>query len=82
MKHDTAVVAIRDLKAVEEFLMDLPYVEDASVWVSKGRLLAHVTVPTTAAVVSNTVRAACRKELGDELTPEEVYLIPDSAMVA
>lgn len=82
MRVDKAVVAIRDLKEIEQFLMDLPHVADASVWISKGRLLAHVTVPAWAPVVSNTIRAACLKELGEYQTPDEVYLIADQALVA
>jgi len=82
MRNDRAVVAIHDLKEIEMFLMDLPYVEDASVWLSKGRLLAHVTIPTWAPVVPNTIRAACRSEFGEGMTPDEVYLIGDGSMVA
>ena len=82
MSLSHAVVHIPDLKSVENFLMSLSYVVDASVWLSKGRMLAHVTVPRTESVTPNAVRAACLRELGLHLTPEEVYLIVDQNLVA
>lgn len=71
-----------DLRSIETFIRDLPYVEAAAVWVSNGRLLAHVTVHEFTPVVPNTIRAACLTELGAHLTPEEVYLIVDRELVA
>ena len=82
MSSVTALTAIPDLKAIEGFLLTLPYVTNASVWISKGRLLAHVTVPWTAPVVPNAIRAECLKGLGLHLTPEEVFLIADRDLVA
>jgi hypothetical protein len=82
MSLSHAVVQIPDLKSVENFLMSLPYVTDASVWLSKGRLMAHITVPMSETVSPNAVRAACLNELGVHLTPEEVYLIEDRDLVA
>jgi hypothetical protein len=71
-----------DLGSIETFIRELPYVETASVWVSNGRLLAHVTIHEFTPVVPNTIRAACLHELGAHLTPEEVYLIVDRELVA
>lgn len=82
MRCDRAVAGGPDLKGVEEFLLSLPDVLDASVWISNGRLMAHVTVPQGAAVVPNSFRAACLNALGVHLTPEEVYLIVDQELVA
>ncbi len=82
MSFDRAVAGGPDLKGVEGFLLSLPDVLDASVWISNGRLMAHVTVPQGASVVPNTFRAACLRELGVHLTPEEVYLIVDHELVA
>lgn len=82
MRYDKAVVAINDLKQIEEFLMSLPHVLDASVWVSQGRLLAHVTVSNWAPVVAKTFQAACMDSLGVHHTPEEVFLIVDRELVA
>lgn len=82
MAANGAIVHFPDLKRVEGFLMTLPYVTDASVWVSKGRLLAHVTVPWTAPVASSRIRAECLKCLGLHQTPEEIFLIADRDLVA
>jgi hypothetical protein len=76
------IVQLPDLKGVESFLMSLPYVTDASVWISKGKLLAHVTVPGFAPVVPNGIRAECLKSLGLHQTPAEVFLIVDQGLVA
>jgi hypothetical protein len=82
MGQRTTAVASDELRSVERFLEGLPYVQAATVWLSNGRMLAHVTVLGEAPVVSNTFRAACLRELGVHRTPEEVYLIVDRELVA
>ena len=71
-----------DVRRVGEFLRGLPYVQDASAWMSNGRLLAHVTVTDFTPVVSNTFKSACLHELGVHMTPSEIYLIVNRELVA
>ena len=62
-------------RATEAFLLTHPDVLDASVWMTDGRLLAHVTVHDDSALSPGALRLACAEELGLHLTPAEIVLM-------
>lgn len=63
-----------DPKLTESFLLTQPDVLDASVWFSRGDLLAHVTVFDENDVNSRSLQALCLDELGVHQTPREIRL--------
>lgn len=64
-----------DPRATESFLLMQPDILDASVWISDGRLLAHVTVHDDSSWSSGKLRLACAEELGIHLTPAEILFV-------
>jgi hypothetical protein len=64
-----------DLKLIESFLLSHNAVLDASVWVSNGNIMAHVTVLDDDTVDPAYLKAACAKHLGVHQTPTEILLM-------
>ncbi len=62
-------------KLTEHFLMDQKEVMDASVWWSRGNLLAHVTVLDDARVDERQLQRDCLEKLGVHQTPRVIVLI-------
>lgn len=81
VQRPTAVVRLNP-KFTEAYLLSLPDVLDASVWVSQGDLHAHVTVGPNHALNADTIRAACMTDLGELGTPKSVLLISSSGYAA
>lgn len=77
----TAVIRL-DPKNTESYLLSLPDVLDASVWVSQGDLHAHVTVGPNHAMNPEMIRAACLTDLGEQGTPKNVILITSNRYAA
>jgi hypothetical protein len=66
----------------EEFLLNQPDVLDASVWMSDGRLMSHVTLSDGSAWTERSLRIACAREIGLEYTPSEIVLMGARIRVA
>lgn len=62
-------------KITENFLLNQQEVVDASVWWSRGNLLAHVTVPEGAHVDERHLQRLCLETLGILHTPRVIVLI-------
>jgi hypothetical protein len=65
-----------DPKVTEEFLMTQESVVDASVWLDRGRLRAHVTLAADARWNRESLRRACASQVGTLNTPEEFLFLP------
>ena len=72
----------RFTKVTEEFLLNQPDVLDASVWMSDGRLMSHVTLSDSSAWTERALRVACAREIGLEYTPSEIVLMGARIRVA
>ena len=62
-------------KLTETFLLMQPDVLDASVWITDGRMMAHVTVHDESSWSSGALRLACAEELGLHLTPSDIKFV-------
>ena len=62
-------------KVTESFLLMQPDVLDASVWLSDGRMHAHVTVHDETAWSAGKLKLACAEELGIHQTPAEILFM-------
>lgn len=71
-----------DPRTTERFLLSLPEVVDASVWVEDRGMLAHVTVSGDPSLTARRIQSECLHELGVHQTPREVYLIWANQLVA
>jgi hypothetical protein len=69
------VYAFVDPRATEAFLLNQPDVLDASVWLSEGRLRAHVTVHEECSWSSRALRIACAEFLGLHQAPEDIQIL-------
>jgi hypothetical protein len=64
-----------DPKVTESFLLMQPDILDASVWLSDGRMHAHVTLHDESALSPGALKLACAEELGIHQTPVEILLM-------
>lgn len=64
-----------DPKVTEEFLMTQDEVVDASVWLDRGRLRAHVTVSDRARWTREALQDACARQVGPGHTPDEFLVL-------
>jgi hypothetical protein len=62
-------------KITEDFLLNLPDVLDASVWIHEDRLCGHVTLSEGSAWTERSLKGECARELGLQATPSEIMLI-------
>jgi len=62
-------------KVTESFLLTQPDILEASVWISDGRMHAHVTVHDESSWSSGALRLACAEELGLHQTPADIQFI-------
>ena len=62
-------------KVTESFLLMQPDVLDASVWLSDGRMHAHVTVHDESNLSSGALKLVCAEELGLHQTPAEIVFV-------
>jgi hypothetical protein len=75
MLYATSSSREADPKATERVLLHQPDVLDASVWLAKGRMMAHVTVGEDVEVSKKALQEACKAELGIQGMPNEILLI-------
>lgn len=71
-----------DPRRTERFLLTLPEVVDASVWVEESGMKAHVTVSGDPSITARRLQSECLHKLGVHQTPREVYLIWANQLVA
>jgi hypothetical protein len=64
-----------DPKTTESFLLAQQDVLDASVWMSEGKLHAHVTVHDESSWSSGALKLACAEELGIHQTPAAIMFV-------
>jgi hypothetical protein len=63
-----------DTRLTQDFLLNQPGILDASVWMSEGRLCAHVTLEDEAGWTQRELKSACAIELGLHQTPSEFVM--------
>jgi hypothetical protein len=61
-------------KTTERFLLNQPDVLDASVWMSEGYMMAHVTLSDGSKWTERALRLQCALALGLAATPREVIM--------
>jgi AMP-binding enzyme len=61
-------------KETENFLLELPDVLDASVWIDANGMVAHVTLAEGAKWTERSLRLHCAMTIGLPATPREVIL--------
>ena len=64
-----------DPKITEDFLLTQEDVLDASVWMDRGALRAHVTQAPGSNLTEITLRGVCAAHIGTRQTPSEILLI-------
>lgn len=62
-------------KITERFLLTQPDVLDASVWLSDGRMHAHVTIHDESSLSSGDLKLACAEGLGLHQTPVNIVFM-------
>lgn len=62
-------------KLTEEFLLAQDDVLDASVWIDRGQLRAHVTLDPDSRTNTILLRGVCVAEIGVDQTPNEIVVI-------
>ena len=73
--HSLRLVHGIDPKATESFLLTQPDILDASVWMSEGKMHAHVTVHDESTWSSGALKLVCAEELGIHQTPAAIMFV-------
>lgn len=64
-----------DPKPIEDFLLSMDHVLDASVWIDKGHIHAHLTPEPGALLDTQSILTRCVASIGADRTPEDILVL-------